>query len=118
MVMATNDGSLVDVTLCRNPQTKHFYFNVKVNSVLKPQSAFRGTLDLQPGEDQQGKIGILAGAMAEELAARLNDDQIEPSACAKAAEDCYREVMRMPQSRVAVQVGEELPREDVPKPLF
>lgn len=55
---------------------------------------------------ERAKVGVLAGALAEDLCKRFKD-KIDPSAAARAAEEAHRELV----AEMTALPGEEAPRE-------
>lgn len=107
-------GGQVKLTLHRRPN-KTQYYKVRVYSKVKPNSAFEGIEEWEP-EDQAQRIGVLAGALAEELCVRFQDT-IDPSDCAHAGVRAYRRLRAQIEKATnrdverAVQPGTELPRD-------
>jgi hypothetical protein len=97
---------MVEVRLMQR-QDHSLYFEVLVNSRVKtnPQMKMKGILE-HPDTTKQ-KVGLLAGALAEELCERHGSD-VDPSEAARYGMEAYRELL-MDNPHVAP--GDELPRE-------
>jgi hypothetical protein len=74
--------------------------------MVKPGVMRRGILEWERSNQAQ-QVGILAGAIAEELCEHYSDT-IDPSDCARAAMAAYTKVMAM--DKVQFQLGDEAPR--------
>lgn len=84
----------VEVRYLQRPNRTRF-FQVLVRSHVKPHLKKIGELeDTTHGSEKKlaQKIGVLAGAMAEQLCEEYKDD-VEPSNVARAAMEAFREMM-------------------------
>jgi len=86
------------------------YYEVLVRSVVKPMLKNKGIMEFERG-NQQGAIGILAGALAEEFCDRYGDT-LQPEAAAAAAERAYDRLMAilMGVKPPTPRLGDEAPR--------
>lgn len=95
---------MVEVRLMRRVTDRNYYLEVLVQSRVKPHLKLKGIQEM-PTTPQ--KVGILAGALAEELCHRYSDT-LEPSDVARAAAAAHMELMAdTPQAAW----GDEAPRE-------
>lgn len=99
------DGGVEIKVMQRTDRT--LYYEIEVRSVTKPQSLFQGILEVGKNTNEEKAVMILAGAMAEEIAARLGDNQIDPGKIASTAGICYRELH---QENPHILAGNEMPR--------
>jgi len=95
----------IDLRLMQR-QDKTLYFELRVRSRVNPRLKLLGIQEFESGNQAQ-KIGILAGAMAEELC-EGHQDTLEPSAAARAAMEAYKELMA---ENPHIRMGYEEPRE-------
>jgi hypothetical protein len=89
------------------------YLEIFVRSEIRPWLLKKGIVEhgaVTQMKERQG-IGTLAGAMAEELCEQYADS-LEPSAVARAAMDCYDELVA---ENPVLKLGDELPRDADPK---
>lgn len=87
---------------------KTLYFEVSVTSEAFPRSSFVGIMEQGKEDNEAQAIGILAGAMTEELCERLSDSVTDPGRMALAAVECYRELVA---ENPHIFLGNELPRD-------
>ena len=85
------------------------YWEVMVRSGVRPRLLKVGILEFER-RDQAEKIMVLAGALAEELCEQYHDT-LDPGSVARAARDCYRELL---SENMVLQPGFELPRDASP----
>jgi len=101
-------GKTVEVKAMRR-RDKSIYLEIFVRSEIRPNLLKKGIVEhgvTSQAKECQG-VGILAGAMAEELCNQFNDT-LEPSAVAQGAMDCYTELVA---ENPILTPGEELPRD-------
>jgi len=101
--MSGSEGTEVKVRLMQRPADRSYYLEIRVRSVARPRVIRIGVVDYR-SEHLERRIGLVAGAIAEELNEAYND-RIEPSAAAQAAVELFRELMRVP----VVEEGDEPP---------
>lgn len=92
----------VRIRLCRRPDGT-YYWQISVRSIVRPNLLRNGIVEANNSNPQL--VGILAGALAEELCERYAD-KLDPSSVARAAISLFKEMeARNPQARP----GYELP---------
>lgn len=103
--MSGSDNSLVEIQLTKRIQDGSLYLSVFVRSERRPSLQLMGILEHEK-TDQGQKVGMLAGALSEELCERYADT-IDPSIAAREAIGAYRRLM----DRARLVLGDELPRD-------
>lgn len=102
---------MVEIRLNQRPSDHTLYYEVLVSSQVRcvPQLKNKGILEFmkEPRERTRQKVGLLAGALAEDLCDRYSDT-LDPGSCAKAAMDCLDELM---SENPHVGWGDEAPRD-------
>lgn len=98
--------SEVEITVKQRPDHT-LYFEVTVNGCAKPQSSMVGILEVGKERREEYAIMILAGALAEELCERVNDNLLDPDNVAHAAGRAYRDLKAKHPHIIS---GSELPR--------
>ena len=105
-------GKTVEVRAMRRKDNS-VYLEIFVRSKVRPNLSKKGIVEhgvCTQAKECQG-VGVLAGAMAEELCDQ-HSDTLEPSAVAQAAMDCYEELVA---ENPILLPGDELPRDADPK---
>lgn len=101
---------MVELRLMQRPNDKSLYYEVLVASEVMAARGLKlkgiQEFEKEPAEITRQRLGLLAGALAEELCARYSDT-LEPSACAKAIMESHRELMA---EHPHVNWGDEAPR--------
>lgn len=100
-------GPLVELRLYRRKNGSRYYI-VAVRSEKNPVLKKLGMLEHGMYSNERGALGILAGALAEQLCAEYADT-LNPSDAARAAERAY--VRLMNAQRIKIDPGEEPPRD-------
>lgn len=104
--MILKERPSVEIRIMRRPN-KTLYFEVLVRSNIKPMLKNKGILEFERGINQRGTVGILAGALAEQLCERYGDT-LDPSTVAATAERAYARLMA--ENPAVFGIGDELPR--------
>ena len=93
----------VQLSLFQRPNNS-LYWEVRVRCTLRPVARL-GFLEQYKATEQT--VGVLAGALAEELCERYHDT-LDPSECDRIAREAYREIIAdLPKPKP----GDELPRD-------
>lgn len=98
---------MVEVRMMKRVDDGTYYLEVLVSSQtrVRPQLKNKGIVELKDANEQV--VGVLAGALAEQLCDRYNDT-VEPSQAAKDAMEAYRELMA---ENPVVRLGDDEARE-------
>lgn len=96
---------MIELSLKQRPD-KTVYYEVKVRSEVKPYLKCVGIVEHKEGDNNIHRVGLLAGALAEQLCEKY-DDTLDPGNVYLTCVEFYRQMMSNPQ----VQPGNELPRD-------
>ena len=96
----------VKVRLLQRADKTH-YWEVSVRSKKYPRLLSKGIWEWARN-DQAHEVGILAGAMAEQLAAKYKDTRMDPDSCYHDARRIYKAIRA--RNNQLYGMGDELPR--------